>query len=401
MPAGPSASEIPALQAQLSRDSGAMPVRLRLAEAYRLSGRAEAAVVLLEPVIAQETGAVVYLGLAYENLARAADARRIYQQYLERGRNTRLRNAVRQRLATMQQEELRTAVRAALAREREVATVRPAAATVGVFPFLVVTQNADLRALGAALAELLTTDLAQSSRLTVLERSQVQFLLDEIQLGASARTDASTAARGGRILGAGTIVQGRVESGANDEITLQAAVLRIPTDTVGANPLRERDALGRIMDLEKRLALALFARLGITLTTAERQRVTRVHTSNVQALVSFGYGLQAQDAGNHSAAAGHFGRATRLDPNFELARAREEQASQLSSSVSSSALGRLAILESGALQEWRRWQSAFAPIDRLMPDPAVRDAAVEVLGSEGTGRQGTAEIIIRRPGGSP
>jgi hypothetical protein len=34
-----------------------------------------------------------------------------------------------------------------------------------------------------------------------------------------------------------------------------------------------------------------------------------------------------------------------------------------------------------------------------MADPATRDPAAEVLGTEGSVRRGTAEIVIRRPTG--
>src|SRR5688572_17903028 len=39
-PAAPTAEEIPSLQADLEREPGSLPIRLRLAEAYRLHGQA-------------------------------------------------------------------------------------------------------------------------------------------------------------------------------------------------------------------------------------------------------------------------------------------------------------------------------------------------------------------------
>jgi hypothetical protein len=45
------------------------------------------------------------------------------------------------------------------------------------------------------------------------------------------------------------------------------------------------------------------------------------------------------------------------------------------------------------------WRTRFEAVEALMANPATRDPAAEVLGAEGSGRRGTAEIIIRRPAG--
>jgi tetratricopeptide (TPR) repeat protein len=399
VPAAPTPAEIPRLEAALALDPGALAVRLRLAEAQRRNGQPEAARLLLEPAAA-EPAAVFSLALLQEDLGDLAAARRLYREYLERGQNGELLARVRDRLALLERLELQRAVRDALTREQELAGTPPAPRTVGVFPFLMVTDDPSLQPLGTALAEMLTTALAQTDRLTVLERSQVRLLLDEIRLGESGRVDAATAARSGRILGAGSLVQGRIEGDAG-QIALQAAVLSLPQDSVGRNPLRDRDALERIFDLEKRLALAVFQELGIQLTEAERQRVTRMATRNVQALIAFGYGLEAMDAGRHAEAATRFVEALHQDPGFDAARSRYEEAVALYRAEGSGPgqLGALGALELGPLEEVRRWQRAFERVELLVPDPATRDAAAEALGVEGPGRQGTAEIIIRRPGG--
>jgi hypothetical protein len=40
----------------------------------------------------------------------------------------------------------------------------------------------------------------------------------------------------------------------------------------------------------------------------------------------------------------------------------------------------------------------FQVVELLVPDPTIREAFPEAAGVEGASRQGTAEIIIRRPG---
>jgi tetratricopeptide (TPR) repeat protein len=394
----PTPSEIPQLEAALARDAEDVDTRFRLAEAHRRDGRPDGAAALLEPVVAREPAAAFFLALAREDQQQYPEARRLYQDYLARGESSELRQQVRHRLALLERLELQHAVRAALAREQELAQTAPAPLTVGVFPFLLVSDNPELSPLGTAMAELLTTDLAQTSRLTVLERAQVQLLLDEVRLGESGRVDPATAARGGRLLGAGTIVQGRVEGSATD-LTLQAAVLRVPTDTLARDPLRERDALDRIFELEKRVALGIYDRLGIQLTPAERQRVLRQPTSNLQALLALGAGLESQDAGRYGEARDHFARALRLDPGFELARARFRQADAQAraAAVPTGTLAEIGLGEAAGVRRRRLLDT----MELLVPDPGGRDPFLEAIGAEGTVRHGTAQIVIRRPGGQP
>lgn len=396
-PAPLTPAEIPAVETRLAHDPGDVGARLELADAYRRSGRADAAVTVLQPVLATEPAATFALALVREDQGQYAEARRLYDAYLQRGSDAEVRRQVRDRLELLGRLELQEAARYALSRERQLASTPPTPNTIGVFPFLVSTQDPQLRPLGTALAELLTTDLAQTSRLRVVERSQVQALLDELKLAQSGRVDTATASRSGRLMGAGRIVQGRVE-GSEATLSLQAAVLQVPRAGAAANPVREQDALPRLFDAEKRLALGIYERLGIQLTEAERQRVLQQQTANVQALIALGFGLEAQDAGRHAEAAQHFARAVQLDPRFRLASRKLEQAQAQARAVAvtPAELRLLALAE----YETRFRAAELRALERTVPDPSVRDPAAEVLGTEGATRRATINIAIRRPGGA-
>lgn len=64
--------------------------------------------------------------------------------------------------------------------------------------------------LGAAAADELTTQLVRSGAFTVVERSQVNAILDEQHFGLSGAVDASTAAEIGKILGVQLVLMGSV-----------------------------------------------------------------------------------------------------------------------------------------------------------------------------------------------
>lgn len=350
LPPAPTPSEIPQLRAAVMADSADVGARVRLAEAHRLAGEPEAARLLLDPIAATEPVAGFHLALALEDLGRWTEARAFYRNYLEAGRSSALKRWVQARLTALEQRELEAAVRDALAREEQTADTPPEPNTVGVFPFLTVTDDPELRVLGTALAELLTTDLGLTGRLRVLERTQLNALLAEIELGESGRVDPATAARGGRLLRAGRIVQGRVEAVAG-QLSAQALILRVSEwPDAAPDPLRDQAALARVFDMQKRLALELYARMDIQLTAAERARITRHATQNVQALLEFGYGLEAMDAGDYLTATQHFVRALDHDPAFEPARAQWTRSEELwrAEAMDRVALVRLGLQEAGA-----------------------------------------------------
>jgi TolB-like protein len=357
---------------------------------------------MLESLADSAPIAAFYLGLIREDQGRIADARVLYQRYIAKGQNAALRDRLRDRLALLERRELELAVQAALAHEQDPSLRPPEQRTIGVFPFLTSTADQQLRPLGTAFAELLTTDLAQTTRLRVVERARMQELLAELKLAESGRTDPATAVRSGRILAAGTVVQGRI-AGGNNDLAVQAAVVRVPAQRTSAapaagEPLSEHEALARMFDVEKRLALGVYARMGIELSTAERERVMHQATNNIQAFLELGYGLEAQDAQRYAEAAAHFTRAAQLDPNFTLAQQRAQDATAQTRALDFPAqqLAELALNAAPAAPTVRR-VDAFQEVQRLVPDPSVRNPTAEATGTEGVGRRGTVDIVIRRP----
>lgn len=402
MPTPPAPSEIPALEAQYRAAPGNAQLRARLASAYRAGNRPEDAVALLEPIAATASPAAsVTLAGAYEDLARFEDARAIYTR-LAGTTSGALQRAVRARLEGLRRLELQYAVVQALAREEELSQTAPTPNTVGIFPFLFESTNETLVPLSRAMAELLTVDLSQTDRLRVVERAQLQYLLEELELAESARVDTLTAARAGRLVGAGRIVQGRI-GGAGEDVSLQAAVVQVEGPE-GVRLIDQEGSLSNLFDLEKQLALSIYDAMGVQLTVAERQRVNRRQTENVQALLAFGYGLEAADGGRYAEAVQHFDRAAALDPGFDLADAWRDRA-QAEGVVETQGQQELFRVASGgdpAGEDWISAREPFIQVEQLIPEPQGRDAVQEVLGVEGLERGAILQIIIRRPtGGTP
>lgn len=337
----------------------------------------------------QDPSAVLMLGLTAEDLGRFAEAKTLYLRYFDLEPSGALQAQVRERLPWLDRQELAAGVRDALAREAELAQTPPDPRHVAVFPFVYLGSDPELRPLGRALAEMLVTDLSQTDRLTVLERLQVQMLLDELRLAEQGAVDSTTAARSGRLLGAGRIVQGHVD-GTEAELRMRAAVTGVGSGAQGGTVV-ETDALQRLLDLQKRVALGLYRTLGVELTPAERERVERRPTENIRALLAYGLALEAGDAGDFARAARHFREAAALDPSFSVARERAAQAA-----------GMEAARRTGTAEIARRVVRPDVDFDALQGIPAalvgieMRDPAAEGLGLEGMGRS-TLDIHLRIP----
>jgi tetratricopeptide (TPR) repeat protein len=393
--AGASTGETAALEQRLARNPSDVRVLLGLGIAYRDAGRADDARRVFRRAHEQDSrlpAPTLHLGVLAETEGDAAAAREWYGRYLQLAPSGRAARQVRDRLFALERTALLADVRTSLAQEAELGQV-PDAGTVAVYPFLYVGEDAALRPLERALAEMLSMDLAVSPQLRVLERSRVQLLLDELQLAASGRVDPATAPRAGRLLQAGTIVQGRLD-GTEADLALQAAVVAV-RDT-GREPatLAERDAVLRLMEMQKRVALGVFRELGVTLSPQERARLQVRQTDSLPALLLFGQGLEALDAGRFADAARLFQQATAVDPAFDAARAYSARASSAAAGERLTA-GQLARV---ADRELRPGTDALDAVQLLVPGEAQRSPIPDATGSEGIGRRTTVEIIIRRPG---
>lgn len=212
---------------------------------------------------------------------------------------------------------------ATIAAEREAGALNGRA--LGIPPFAVSGADRRLEPLGYALADLLTTDLARSSQLTMVERTRLGDVLRELDLSASGRVDSATAPRVGRLVSARRLVIGALDELPGDGgLRLGVRLADVERGTV-AQAIDAQAPLNDILDAEKALAFRIFDALGVTLTPAERAAVAQKPTADLAALLAYGAGVQAEYAGDFRLAASEFRRAARLDGNFSNASARAQE----------------------------------------------------------------------------
>jgi len=423
--AGGSAA-IARLERERANNPQSEPVLRSLGIAYYKSGKLPEARTALEQATKlnpRDGTAALYLGLTAEGQNDFATARTAYASYIEYGRTSRVRHALEARLSALQRKQLEETARAEVRDEQKLAQVAGTPNVVAVLPLAFSGADTSLKPLERGLAELLTTDLARSSRLTVVERLRLQAVLDEIKLQASGATDSSSNVRAGKILQAGRLVQGSIIQQGPD-LRVDAAVIDVPTTRV-AGATNDNRALDQLLTLEKNIALGLFQQMGITLTTAERNAIEERPTRSLAAFVAYSRGLLLEDEGQFDKAETFYQEAARLDPGFAAAQAKSQEtrliiagnqlnSRSIESNRAGSAEGRIADQAAlGTVATGTESGTALGVAGDLNPSAAAAAAAnasgaltgppLRDPAGEGTGidnpSQKTAriEIVVKRP----
>lgn len=340
-----SPEEIPELRDQVSQQPNNGDLVLRLSAALFASGRCDTAMTVARTGMrlapANAVGPLV-LGQCLERATRFADAKTVYETYVTRYPDARGSPAVRARQMLAARAAAQQQARAALAREAELADQPVDPLAVAVLP-LTISGDSIYAPLSRGLAQILTSDLALLERFRMVERLQLNALLDELELAQTERVDASTAARMGRLMQAGRLVQGLANIPDEANVRLEASVVQADGEVIQPEVVdgRFRD----LLRMEKQLVVGLAGRLGYQLSEAERRAILENGTQNLVAFLAYSRGLEAEDLGNYTAAAEHFAQAAQADPGFQAARERY-QANQAAPQVQQASAGQVTQLAS-------------------------------------------------------
>lgn len=277
--------------------------------------------------------ALLGLGAAYEGLGHLDSARAVYQDLTSRDVPGRVRSQLAGRQQVLTRLELEARARAAVEQETQLSQLPAEPSVYAVFPFRYAGRREELRPLERGLAHVFVTDLSRISALRLVERQQVQFIVDELQLVEQRRVDPVTGARSGRLLRAGQVVQGQLgDVPGSQQLRLDVSVVRTNTTEIAATGSAS-DRLAAIFDMEKAVVFELVERLGLVLTPAEREAIAERPTANLQAFLAFSRGLEAEDRGDFAQAAAEYRQASELDPSFESASAQAGAAEEMALAV--------------------------------------------------------------------
>ncbi len=420
-------ADIPRLSSEVSDRPDDLELRVRLGIAQYRAGAHDAALASLR--VAVEGGhasgpALLHLGLVHEQREEWSEALDAYGRHLDQDPSGAIRGDVEARVRLMGRNLLAERAREALALEGRVAdaeTVTPR--SVAILPFAFNSPRAELEPLIYALADMMSTDFALSNALVVLERAQVQTLLDEMALTAAGYAEPSTGARAGRLLRAEHVVQGVLTTLGGDRLQTDAEVMSVASSS-GVGGVSESAALDDLFTMEKALVIGTIRDvLGLELTPAEEQAILENRMDNVLAFLAYGEGLREMDRGDFAAARERFEAAralegpgnpmleSALEASTELTTASETDAGTLAtragepSVLGASSRGRLTGLTDGIAPT-----PASGLLDIRSGDQGStrtndsgdteRDPIAEATGDIGlTGSGATIRLVIPRPGG--
>ena len=166
------------------------------------------------------------------------------------------------------------------------------------------------------LADMLSTDLAASGRLKLVERRELDKLLAEQELGLSGAVDEATAPRIGRLAGASRIAYGSFLA-VSGSLRIDAKVADVETGLIVATAgVQGKDTAA--LGLEAELARKLMSALGC-------EQVASAGTSSIDAAKAYYSGLTLLDSGKYDEAVALFKTATESDPLYAKPRAGIEE----------------------------------------------------------------------------
>lgn len=312
-------ADIPRLQQEVAASPENTDLRVQLGMAQFEDGDFETARATLQSAVdaGNESGpAFLYLGMAQEELEDWSAATEAYNRYLDVGASSDAREEVRKRLTLIGRNLLRAQAQQALTQEAQIAgAAQVTPQSVAVLPLAFNSTRADLEPLIYALSDMMVTDFAVSNALVVLERSQIQALLDEMSLTSSGYAEATTGARAGRLLRAEHVFQGVLTTLGENDLQTDANILNVP-NTSSAGQLTESAVLEQLFDMEKQIVIRTIREvLGVELTPAEEQAILENRMDNVLAFLAYGRGLRDLDNGDYEGAQAEFELSFQLDPN--------------------------------------------------------------------------------------
>lgn len=183
--------------------------------------------------------------------------------------------------------------------------------------------DAALDPLRVGLAQMLVSDLRGAPGVTVIERTQLQALLDELKLGHSGVIDPATASKVGKLLGADTLLIGSYFE-LMGTLRVDARMVKVETGEVlhahGGN-----DQAAAFIAIERGIAdafrTALAGPAAKAVAPALPATVVAPDPDALKAAISFSEGLIALDRKDLPRASEAFHRAMAEDPGLEAARA--------------------------------------------------------------------------------
>lgn len=260
----------------------------------------------------------VFFGLIYEKQKQYDKAVSAYATSLNLNPNKETKKIITAHIDELLLRKFTTEVNISIENEQKIQTDSISDNSIAVVNFDGSKLDPDYAPIAFGLAEFTSADLAKVKSLNVIERLKIDVILDELKLSESGYIEKSSAPRVGRLLGSGKIITGSILGIGEENFRLDGMIINTVDSTLQKSTTTE-GAIADIFSLQKQFVFDILEKLGITITTAERDAIQEVPTESYLAFLAFSRGLYYDKKGMFDAAQQEYNNALSLDGGFQTA----------------------------------------------------------------------------------
>ena len=172
----------------------------------------------------------------------------------------------------------------------------------------------DMENLGIGLQAMLLNELQQNSSLRIVERSELNRILSEIELGSSGAVDPRSAAEAGKLVGARYMVFGSITD-LFGEVILTTRIVSVETGEL-IRSSQTRDQREQLYDVLVRMAGEITSELNLPALPADTREARQEREVPPGAVLLLANAEAARDAGRTDRAIELYQRLTREFPDY-------------------------------------------------------------------------------------
>ena len=329
-----------------------------------------------------------FLGITFEKQNKYEEAQDAYNSALQLESSEKISKRVTQRLDLL---AIRLEVGAAIAAEKSINVDSIPLNTIAVYDFDGSSLDPELAPVALGLSEFTAIDLSKIKALTVVERTKLHLLIEELKRGEEDFIDKFSAPKVGRILGSRNIVTATLTSPELNHLRLSGIIVNT-VDSSEYFPQSSESVLKKIFEMQKQFVREILAELNIELTPEELDSLNIIPTDSYEAFLAYCKGLTYQKAGQYEQAMEEFRRASNIDNRFFYAQDQLEFTAILSNEqefenfIQTETIGGLTELESTLGNVLENTGSITPPAggeEQTQQPPVIPTGSVKVKGTIG------------------
>lgn len=188
---------------------------------------------------------------------------------------------------------------------------------IAITSFKNLTDDKEYEWFNEALANMLSTDLSSTNKISLVNRLSLKKILNEQRLSLSGTIDKTTSVKIGNLVGAKSIISGSFMV-SNGDVRLDTQIYSVETGIL-LSATKVNGKIENIFSLEEKLAIKLLEILSVKLTDKQKSDLFKKESDNIEAVKRNYKGVIAEDNNKLELAIKFYKEAIHKDPNYEKA----------------------------------------------------------------------------------